>query len=118
MNDHDFEITFGESESLDISMDNEEELDIDFGSSTKGDPGFSPVANVTRDGDEVIITITDESGTTQERIPVGETGTDDHTELINRDAAEQHPESAITGLEEDLLSRPDTAITDADILNL
>lgn len=118
MSDMTFSVTFGDSDFIGLELGDSDGLGAAFGSSIKGDPGFSPVANVTRDGDEVIITITDESGTTQERIPVGDTGTDDHTELVNRDAADQHPESAITGLAADLAARPSEVITDADIWNL
>ena len=48
----------------------------------KGDPGFSPIAEVTKSGDETTITITDERGTTQAvvkdgtTIPVAPTDTD------------------------------------------
>lgn len=118
MNDHDFDITFGESENLDILLGDEEELNVNFGSSIKGDPGFSPIANVVKEGNKAIITITDESGTTTAEVADGSAGTMDHSELEGRDLADQHPESAITGLEADLLARPDTAITDAEILNL
>ena len=38
----------------------------------------------------------------------GEGGTNDHSELINRDAADQHPMSAITGLEDALDSKQPT----------
>lgn len=47
-------------------------------------------------------------------------GTSDHTQLINRDADEQHPISAITGLEDTLEAKVSTssALTNIEIENL
>lgn len=118
MNDIDFNVSFTDPENLDIAIGDEESLAIGFSGSTKGDPGFSPIANVVKEGNVATITITDKTGTTTAEIRDGSAGTMDHSELENRDIADQHPKSAITGLEADLLSRPDTAITDAEILNL
>lgn len=44
--------------------------------------------------------------------------TSDHRELNHRDAAEQHPISAITYLEPELQQRPSTAMSNLDILNI
>lgn len=118
MSDMNFDISFETNDGFNASLGAEEELGASFGSSIKGDPGFSPIANVVKEGNKAIITITDESGTTTAEVDDGSAGTMDHSELDNRDLADQHPESAITGLEADLLARPDTAITDAEILNL
>lgn len=41
--------------------------------------------------------------------PVGPAGTTDHTELLNRDAANQHPISAITDLQDTLDEKLETA---------
>lgn len=42
----------------------------------------------------------------------------DHTQLINRDAPEQHPITSITYLEPELEARPSTALSNQDILNI
>lgn len=118
MNDLEFNINFSTSEDLDASFESEDALGIGFGDSIKGDPGFSPIAKVRREGNKVYITITDEEGTTEEYVEDGSEGTTDHAELSNRDAEDQHPKSAITGLTADLAARPSEAITDAYILNL
>lgn len=47
-----------------------------------------------------------------------EVTTDDHTKLINRDAENQHPISSITGLSEELGSRPGEALTNLEIESL
>lgn len=48
----------------------------------------------------------------------GDTGTYDHTLLVNRDAANQHPIPAITRLDYELGVRPDTAITAEELNNI
>ena len=41
---------------------------------TEGEPGFSPIANVTSTEDGAIITVTDQTGTTEVLLPKGEKG--------------------------------------------
>lgn len=45
-------------------------------------------------------------------------GTDDHSKLINRNVADQHPIGAITGLEDALRSLSEATLSDAETLNL
>jgi len=42
----------------------------------------------------------------------------EHSALNGRDAANQHPESSITGLTADLAARPSTTIPDEEIMAL
>lgn len=69
--------------------------DVDFNVNPETDesfsPGFSEVTEVT---------------------------TDDHRKLINRDAENQHPISSITGLSEELESKPGEALTNLEIESL
>lgn len=44
--------------------------------------------------------------------------TTDHTVLTGRDADDQHPIKAITNLEPELDFRPNSALTNEDILNI
>ena len=48
----------------------------------------------------------------------GISNSSDHNKLINRDMENQHPITAITGLTEELLSRPNTEIPDSFINTL
>lgn len=49
---------------------------------------------------------------------ITEVVTSDHTKLTNRDAAQQHPITAITDLAPELDARPSTAMTNMDILKI
>ena len=49
---------------------------------------------------------------------ITEIKTDDHRKLTHRDAADQHPISAITDLEAELNVRPSSALTNQDIQNI
>lgn len=50
-------------------------------------------------------------------VKIGGFGTNDHTELTNRDAAEQHPIEAITNLQQELdrIPEPVEAITNLEL---
>lgn len=66
-----------------------------------GDPGFSPTVAVTDIEGGHRVTITDEDGDHVFDVMDGQGGgggTGDHNQLTNRDAANQHPMDAITGL--------------------
>ena len=60
----------------------------------------------TEDGGTNIVTVTKTDGTTSTfEVRNGGGGTSDHAKLKNRDAADQHPMSAITGLEDALAGK-------------
>lgn len=87
-----------------------------------GSDGFSPIAYVTETETGARITITDKNGTTTAEVKNGSggDGTTDHAQLINRDAPEQHPITAITDLDDTLLAKVSTsdALTNMEIEKL
>ncbi len=90
----------------------------------QGQDGVSPVIteNAGNNEDTYKLDITDVNGTfTTPNLKGqggdGSTGTTDHNDLINRDAADQHPISAITGLEEALEVKQDK-LSDEQLQNI
>lgn len=57
------------------------------------------ISEPTEDGTDGQVLTTDGKGRRSWQTPQGGSGTADHAELTNRDAADQHPISAITGLQ-------------------
>lgn len=90
----------------------------------QGQDGVSPVIteNAGNNEDTYKLDITDVNGTfTTPNLKGqggdGSTGTTDHNDLINRDATDQHPISAITGLEEALEVKQDK-LSDEQLQNI
>lgn len=86
-----------------------------------GADGYSPSATVERVTGGALITITDKDGTTTAEVYDGQGGgTSDHRSLSNRDAENQHPISAVTGLQTALdgkgtYSKPSSGIPKTDL---
>lgn len=70
-----------------------------------GPEGFSPVVTLTPTDTGLQIDVTNQDGTSSAYL---EQGSKDHTILTNRDANDQHPISAITGLQSALDSKQPT----------
>lgn len=63
----------------------------------------------TMDGDQTFDTTMNE---------ITQVFSSDHTKLLNRDAAQQHPITSITDLAPELGARPSTALSNQDILDI
>ena len=97
---------------------------------SKGDPGFSPIANVTKEGDVTTITITDEKGTTTAEIDISGKvdkvegkglSTNDYTNEEKQKVADAALQTDLTALARQVSGKqnaPATAGTAGQVLSL